>query len=246
MIYAQYRLGAELISSMPQDLRRTIGRFRQLYDMGLHGPDILLSYGQKYSRQSGKLFFYHACRMVRMEHSDGALAYLYGLVAHYAISSRIQPLIRQKARELSLTEGQIRTEFDRFLLELDGKKPPHQYDRSLHLRLTPGEQETAAMFYPGIHPRVVGLCVKQLRTTMRLSAKTEGSRRQLAGHLLRLTGDSQRMMGLHPDRRLAATNSELLEIYEQAKELYPVLLEQVQVRLRKKVALGAEFELPFA
>lgn len=246
MIYAQYRLGAELIDTLPQEIRRTIGRFRQLFDMGLHGPELLLSYGQKHRQQSGKVFFYHACRMVRMEHSEGALAYLYGLIVHYALSSRIQPLIQQRAKELSMSEQQIRTEFDRFLLEKDGKLPPYRYDRSVHLHLTPGEQETTAMFYPGIHPRTVGVCVKQLRTVMHLSAKTEGGKRDLTTKMLRLTGNDQRMMGLHPERQLKATNAELLEIYEQAKELFPILLPQIQIRLRKKVALGSEFELPFA
>ena len=38
--YAHYRFGAAMLSAMPADLRRPANRFRQMYDMGLHGPDI--------------------------------------------------------------------------------------------------------------------------------------------------------------------------------------------------------------
>lgn len=246
MIYAQYRLGQELIGSMPPDMRRTVGRFRQLYDMGLHGPELFLNQGRKYQQLSGEAFFQRACRMVRMEHSEGALAYLYGLVAHYALASRVNPLIHIQSQGLNLPEAYIATEFDRFLLELDGKVPPHRYDRSLHLRLTPGERETVAMFYPGLRPETVGLYVKEQAFVLGLSAKTLGSRRDLTEKLLRVTGADRRMMGLHPDRRLASTNSELLGLYRQAIDSYPRLLAQIQLRLRSKIHLGPDFCAPFA
>lgn len=245
MIYAQYRLGKELIGFMPPEVRRTIGRFRQLYDMGLHGPELLLPQSQKYRRQSGCVFFERACRLVRIENSEGAQAYLYGLLVHYAISSRINPLIRRRAEGLSLPEGHIRTEFDRFLLEKDGRIPPHRYDRSIHIHLTPGEQETVAMFYPGIRPRTVGRCTKQLGKVMHLSATTIGSRRDLTRKLLRVSGNDLHMMGLHPDRRLKSTNAELLEQFRQARESFPTMLRQIQIRLRRKEPFGPEFDAPF-
>lgn len=246
MIYAQYRLGQELIGFMPPDMRRTVGRFRQLYDMGLHGPELFLNQGRKYQQLSGEAFFQRACRLVRMEHSEAALAYLYGLVAHYALASRVNPLIHIQSRGLSLSEEYIGTEFDRFLLEQDGKVPPHRYDRSLHIRLTPGERETVALFYPGLRPETVGLYVKEQAFVLRQSAKTEGTRRDLTQKMLRITGADHRMMGLHPDRRLASTNRELLALYQQAKDSYPRLLAQIQVRLRSKVHLGPDFSATFA
>ena len=244
MIYAQYRLGKELISSLPADMRRTIGRFRQLYDMGLHGPELMKN--SKIQKLSGMVFFERACRLVRMEHSEAALAYLYGLIVHYSLSSRVNPLIRRRSEVLSLPGGKIRTEFDRFLLERDGKKPPHRYDRSMHIRLTPGEQETVAMFYPGVSPRAVGRSVKQLHRAMRLSAITRRSRRDLVKTLLRISGDDLHMMALHPDRNLKSTNAELLELYHQARTVLPDLVSQIQMRLRRKVVLGPDFSQPFA
>ena len=38
--YAHYRFGVAMLPGLPGDVRRTIGRFRRLFDVGLHGPDI--------------------------------------------------------------------------------------------------------------------------------------------------------------------------------------------------------------
>ena len=96
--YAHYRFGQELISHMDPRQQRIIGRFRQLYDMGLHGPDILNYHDpliktptvrlcDKLHAQTGQVFFERTCRVVRMNPSEGARAYLYGLLAHYCLDS---------------------------------------------------------------------------------------------------------------------------------------------------------------
>ena len=243
MIYAQYRLGAELISTMPPDMKRTIGRFRQLYDMGLHGPELLLfcNQGQKFRQQTGTVFFERVCRAVRLDPSEGALAYLYGLIAHYAFSSIANPFMERNEKALSIPTGRICTEFDRFLLEKDNKIPPYRYDRSLHINLTPGECETVAMFYPGVSAGAVGKCVKRMRMVMHLSAKSDGAQRTLVTKVLA----HDHMMNQHPDHRLKHANEGLMRLYELARDHYPSLLDQIQTRLHRRIILGPDFSFPF-
>ena len=67
--YAHYRFGAQLLPKLPPEVRRPVGRFRQLYDMGLHGPDILFFQSllpggkprDKFHAQTGKAFFERVC-----------------------------------------------------------------------------------------------------------------------------------------------------------------------------------------
>ena len=42
--YAHYRFGKLALSKLPAEARQCIGRFRRLYDIGLHGPDIFFYY----------------------------------------------------------------------------------------------------------------------------------------------------------------------------------------------------------
>ena len=248
MVYAQYRLGAELIDAMPPDIKRTIGRFRQLYDMGLHGPQLLgfSGQGQKFLRQTGDVFFERVCRAVRMDRSEGAMAYLYGLIAHYALSSIVEPFLHRTSETLSINEGSIRTEFDRFLLELDGKTPAFRYDRSRHIHLTPGECETVAMFYPGISAGAVEKSAKRMARIMHQPVLPAGSRRNLVVKMMELRREGDYVMATRADRRLKSTNQDLLRLYELAKNHYASLLDQILIRLRKSVPFSPDFSLPMA
>ena len=42
--YAHYKFGKEVISALPRPLRSTVENHRELFDIGLHGPDILFYY----------------------------------------------------------------------------------------------------------------------------------------------------------------------------------------------------------
>ena len=256
--YAHYRFGVELISKLPPEIQRTVNRFRQLFDMGLHGPDILNYHDpliktptvrlcDKLHAQTGQVFFERTCRVVRMNPSEGARAYLYGLLAHYCLDSLSAGRVIRISEEKELSRGKIGGEFDRFLLELDGKTPAHRFDMSAHVQLTPGECQTVALFYPNVGSSGIGRCVKRMASCIKLQSGAPRSRWQM------LTGAADRLAPrvaeiavptrpLHP---LNKNNPELLRLYELAQARYLHLLEQLRSHLRRKTPLGPDFSLPF-
>ena len=93
--YAHYRFGKQLLSGMCPNDRRSIQRFRRLYDMGLHGPDIFFYYnpliktatgqlGGVFHAQSGQEFFARVCAQAG---SEAGRVYLLGLLGHYCLDS---------------------------------------------------------------------------------------------------------------------------------------------------------------
>lgn len=257
-IYAHYRFGAQLLPKLPADVQRTVRRFRQLYDMGLHGPDIFFFHnpvlktsvtklGTKFHYQTGKQFFERVCRGVRMNPSEGALAYLYGVLAHFALDSLSHPFIKRNAEAGKATHAEIETEFDRFLLELDGKKPPHTQDLSGHIQLTPGQCQTVAAAYPNVSAGAVRRCVKNMAASARFLAMPKGARRTLfektAGAVVPKARG--RLMTLHPNRNCAELNPSLLRLYEMAMDRYALLFDQIQAHLRSKAPLGTDFSVIF-
>lgn len=256
-IYAHYRFGAQLIAKMPPKAQRTVGRFRQLFDMGLHGPDIfdyqgpLMPGGGKlrdqFHAQTGQVFFQRVCRNVRLRPSEGAMAYLYGLLAHYALDSLTSPYISRMAEQEKLQKEVICREFDRHLLVLDGKKPPHLQDLSGHMRLTPGECETAAALYPHVRAGAVKKCVEHMAAVTRLLALPQGSKRQWLdkGARLAMPRISGRLMGVHPNHACDAMNADLQRLYDMAMDRYPLLMEQIHGHLRRNAPLGADFSVAF-
>ena len=256
--YAHYRFGVAMLPGLPGDVRRTIGRFRRLFDVGLHGPDIFFyhpmlpkgadqSPGRKFHRQNGRDFFQRVCRVTRMEKSEAAQAYLYGVLCHYALDSICHPFVKEQAERGPATHTEIEAEFDRFLLELDGKRPPESQDMSPHLHLTPGECETVAKFYPGMTARSVGNCVANMARCTKLFATPEGARRTVLRKGMEALGPkiSGLLMTVGPNPRCAGLDYALLELYEQAVSDFPEMLVQIQAHLTYNGNLGEEFANPF-
>lgn len=256
--YAHYRFGTAALGIMPADARRTIQRFRRLYDVGLHGPDIfyyrapLLKsaenfLGIKYHEQTGQAFFQRVCRSVRLERSEAALSYLYGVLSHYALDSVCHPFISEQAGAEDLSHARIETEFDRFLMVLDGKKDPHSQDLTLHLQLTPGEWETVAKFYPPANAPLIRDSLRGMTRLLRFFATPDGPRRRVMEKSVGLFAREYNgmIMTVAPDAQCAALNEPLLALYGKALEQFPEMLSGLQAHLTYSAPFGEEFEKIF-
>lgn len=255
-VYAHYRFGAAMIPVLPGDIRRTVKRFRQLYDVGLHGPDLFFYYnpflktklgdlGSRFHRQSGREFFTRVCRTLRLDPTEAGQAYLYGVLTHYCLDSVCHPFIKETAATTGLSHTRIETEFDRFLLEMDGKTPPQNL--SPHIRLTAGECETVAKFYSPANAGAIRDAVRNMALCVKLLSTPEGTARTLLRKGIPLAGKriEDMLMAERPDPRCAELNPELLALYENAESLFPELLEQTAAHLTYNAAFGAEFSPDF-
>lgn len=256
--YAHYRFGVEMLKLMPGDIRRTINRFRRLYDVGLHGPDVFFYYnpvygtkigdmGKRLHSQSGADFFMRACRGLRMEPSEAGEAYLYGLLTHYCLDSVCHPYVEEKAAQEEATHGEIEAEFDRFLLERDGKVPPCAQDLSPHMRLTPQECEIAARLYSGISAAHMQTAVKNMERITKMLAVPDGIRRKAMKTAVGLV--SKNYIGLfvpaQENPHCGKWNEELFLLYEQARGQFPALLLQISAHMTYNAPLGEEFTANF-
>ncbi len=256
--YAHYRFGSALLPAMPADARRTVQRFRSLYDVGLHGPDIFFYYtpiiksstgslGVKYHAQTGQEFFQRVCRAVRMERSEASLAYLFGVLSHYCLDSVCHPYVMEHSNASDATHMEIETEFDRFLLAKDGKIPPHAQNLSQHLRLTPGECETVAKFYPAAGLPTVKDSLRSFLFATRLLCAPEGARRTIlkTGMDIFTPDLTGMMMTTTPNPRCQQHDEPLFALYQQAVEQFPEMLNQLQAHMTYNAPFGKEFEQIF-
>ena len=252
--YAHYRMGVALLPTMPADVRRTIQRFRRLFDVGLHGPDIFFYYnpvlrsalgtlGARFHAQTGREFFQRTCRIARLEKSEAAQAYLYGVLCHYVLDSFCHPFVQEQSARGPATHTQIEAEFDRFLLESDGKTPPETQDLSTHLQLTYGECEAVAKFYPGVTTRNVQDCLRNMIAVHKLFTAPDGTRRTVLKKGLALFGRHIEGMLLPtaPDPACTTLDQPLLELYDKAVSDFPVYLTQLQAHLTYNGLFEEEF-----
>ena len=159
--YAHRRFGADVLVQLPRELREKITPYRPLYDMGLHGPDLMFYYralqsnpvnrlGNAMHEQPGRVFFTRARGVVNTaRNKNAALAYALGFVCHFALDSTCHPYVERYTRESGVSHCEIETEFDNQLMREDGLDPMHFFTAG-HIRPNREFAKIIAPFYENV------------------------------------------------------------------------------------------------
>lgn len=250
--YAHYRFGKQLLPELPADIRQNIQRFRRMYDMGLHGPDIFFYYnpfvknsvfqlGKTYHCQSGQEFFTRACVAAD---SEAGLAYLYGLLAHYCLDSLCHPYVHKTVEAGEARHVAMEAEFERYLLQRDGELPLDGQRFAKHVKLTRGECMTVSRFYPPATGANVSIAVRFMAFSLRfLNGKNRVRTEKILSRLPQSIQDQLIPEDTQPG--CAMMNSELLARYNRAVKLYPQLLGQLRHHMKTGEPLGEDFTAVF-
>lgn len=256
--YAHHRFGIHIIPQMPADVRGPVLRHRALFDMGLHGPDFLFFHhflkktpiyqlGSFYHELSGQEFFEKACAHVKVRSSEAEAAYLYGLLAHYCLDSVCHPFVYDMTDDTGLDHSELETEFDRYLMALDGIKKPHEANISHKLKLNKEEYGIVAGFYPEISVKDTAACIRSMALSQRLLTIPT-----LLGHGVVVTftwaaggNTSGKVMTIGPDPKCNHLDNQLLDLYNSAIARFPILLEQLNHHMDYGEPLGDDFKANF-
>lgn len=253
--YAHHRFGQQTFSLLPAQIQKTVRRFPQLYSLGLHGPDLLFYYspfgetatgqlGKEYHQKSGLEYFTEVCRRYREEPSEGALSYLYGLLAHYCLDSRCHPFVHESTDHSPIGHTELEVEFDRYLMALDGIASPETEDFSPWFRLTRGECATVAGFYPPATAGQIYTAAWNLRCISKILAMK--NRKLLGKGISLFSGKIRQQMIISPaNHKCIHLNKEFLSLYDQALEDFPGLLQQLQTHLEAETPLDEAFAPKF-
>lgn len=246
--YAHYRFGKQLLPELPHEVRQSIQRFRRLYDMGLHGPDLFFYHktffptavgdlGHSFHTQSGQNFFTHACTQAD---SEAARVYLFGVLGHYALDSACHPFVEKMAATGQAGHVKLESEFERYLMEIDGMLPSSSWDMSKHVKLTGGECVTVASFYPPAKPGNVYWAHKAMVCSIRFLNQKNRARTEKLLTLVK-KDNLDNLIPLEPTPGFARMDSELLARYNRALRAYPRLLEQILDHMKSGTPLGEDF-----
>ena len=253
--YAHRRFGEQVITLLPLQARRSARQFRRLYDVGLHGPDIffyhnilfrdrIVSLAKDTHGLSGQAFFTGVCAKLRQEPNEAALAYLYGVLAHYCLDSVAHPFVLEQSADGKVGHTEMETEFDRFLLQLDGKRRGDTAGDGERLKLTGGECRAVSEFYD-IGSLAVRSSVRRMVFWNRITSMPNGARRRFvekcAGKKLRAFFISRT-----PNKNCAHLNEPMMNLYDRALENFPAMVEALTAHLEQEMPLGELFEATFS
>lgn len=259
--YAHYRLGKEVVQRLDPDLRAIAEGHRELYDIGLHGPDILFYYDALHRNPVSKVGFsmhdfpgrdfFGPARdaLSGTEDRDAGEAYLMGFVCHFALDSTCHPYIQEVIDSTGIAHTKIEGEFDRMLLVKDGKDPVRQ-SLVTHIHPTEENAEVIAEFFPTVTPEQVRKALEDMLHYNGLLICPGRLKRWMVVRALRKSGNYDDMIGLvlnrEGDPACDPSNRRLTELYDESADLSVELIRSLHEYLTGGTdALPARFNRTF-
>lgn len=198
--YAHYRLGKEIAEVLEGETWHTISMYRQLYLIGLHGPDILFYYkplksnlvnriGYGMHGRPGIEFFRHAVKVI--ENKDNKLpylAYMYGVMCHFALDVSCHGYIDKKIEESGVSHAEIEVEFDRMLMETDGLDPI-RHPLTDHIVPSMRNAKVISCFYDGTTPEQIQEALKGMIYNNKLLLAPSRIKRMFVNGILKISGN---------------------------------------------------------
>ena len=127
--YAHQRFGYDVLGQLPEVLQTQLEKEKDLFTIGLQGPDpffyfrpltknVVKSLGSKLHNLSGRQFFGKL-----LPYHDAEKAYLTGVLCHFMLDSTCHGYVWEKTAEGPASHEEIESDFERFLLDKDGRVP---------------------------------------------------------------------------------------------------------------------------
>lgn len=258
--YAHRKFGARVLEQLPVELKKVVEGHRQLFDIGLHGPDLLFYYhaaktnpvsslGNAMHDRPGRVFFERARGVVcHAQDREAALAYALGFVCHFALDSTCHPYVERYTRESGVTHCEIETEFDNALMRRDGHDPLKFFTAG-HIRVSEANAKVIMPFYEGITEQTTLEAIKGMIQVHRLLQASNAVKRWVVLTGMKVVGKYDKLHGLvanpTPNPLCEESSRELETLFEQAMPLAHRLILEFADKLETNQPLDAAYEHTF-
>ena len=249
--YAHYKFGKEVLGALPRPLQNAVENNRELFDIGVHGPDILFYYNpirkNPVSGQGSELhdkmadeFFRNAIEVIgQAENPAAARAYIYGFICHFALDSECHPYIEKMIKTSGISHSEIEMEFDRLLLKEDYINPV-RYLGTKHIHPSLENAAVIAPFFSELTAETVEKSLKSMIFYHKLLLAPGHLKRRILFGGMKVAGQYDSMhgmvMSLEPNPACREYCQILKRLYAGAVPLAASLI----IRYQKALFDGAE------
>lgn len=258
--YAHYKFGQEVKSKLSGEILEIIQEYPDLFNLGLHGPDLLFYYnalkknkvnttGFGLHEYSGRYVFSRAAKVIK-EHamSRAHQAYIYGFLCHYSLDVSCHGCVNDFADTQVAGHLEIEAELDREMLLRDGKDPLSTLLTG-HLVSSRENAEVIKDFFPGITTEEIEKTIKDMIFYLNFLVAPGRGKRWLFKTGLNLVGKYDEfgglMINIEKNHDCDQTIERLLELYEDAKELAVTLILEYPLFLEGKKEMNEVYKYSF-
>lgn len=197
--YAHYKFGKDVLATLPKHFQKSIEKNRELFDIGLHGPDILFYYrvlttnhvnttGYELHDQPAQPFFLQAAQTIKRSlDQDAARAYIDGFICHFALDSECHKYVEKMIQVSGISHSEIEMEFDRMLLTEDHINPV-SYLGTNHIHPTMKNAEVIAPFFEEVTAKEVRKSLSSMILIHKLLLAPDPGKRRFLFRAMKLTG----------------------------------------------------------
>ncbi len=260
--YAHYKFGTEVLQVLPEPVQKVIKTHRELYDIGLHGPDILFYYlddlhrgsvnkmGQSLHKTMGDEFFRHGMQVIQSEWNPSkGRAYMDGFICHFALDSECHPYVEKMIQVSGISHNEIEMEFDRYLMVEDGIDPV-TYLATDSIHPTKENAKVIAPFFEGLTPGQIQDALKGMVACHKIFLAPGQVKRNVLYGIMKVAGvyDSLRgkVMSLTPNPVCAEYNLVLKAAYDRAVPIAAGLIMDYLRSLKYGTPLPERFHRTFS
>ena len=209
--YAHRCFGEKVRAQLTGRAARIIDDNRELFDIGLHGPDILFYHkpllynqvnqlGRNMHKEKGSRFFTDVKPLIEKNTDpSGALSYILGFICHFALDSVCHPHVDEAIEKTGVPHMEIETEFDKMLMRRDGFDP-WSFDSASHMK---NDNRCAAVIAPllGVSEKDAYTAVKDMKKYAIFFTTTNPVTRSVVFFFLKISGLSKNIRGLFLNKK---------------------------------------------
>ena len=258
--YAHFKFGEEVRLHLKGEIKEIVEEYPQLYQLGLHGPDLLFYYnamkknkvnstGYGLHKYSGRYVFSQAAKMIKEKNMSRAhQSYIYGFICHYSLDVSCHGCVNAFDATGIAGHLEIEAEMDREMLVRDGKNPLSTILTG-HLVCSRENADVIKDFFPGITTEEVEKSIKDMIFYLNFLVAPKKFKRWLFVAGLKLVGKYEELGGLminvEKNHDCHKTVERLLDLYEDAKELAVKLIGEYLLYLKEEADLDEVYKYNF-
>ena len=260
--YTHYRFGQDVKNLLPIKIQNIINHNIDLFNIGLHGPDILFYYkpltnnnirkfGSFLHDQKSSIFFDKAAKIINScsdsNNKDAALSYIFGFICHFTLDCESHKYIEKKIAESTVNHYKIESEFDGYLLTKDNLDPTTTI-LTTHIKNSEFIDETISMFYDNISNLDINKTLNSMVFYLNHLVVSSKIKRKFIYTLLKASGNSP-LCGLiinyKPNPQCEDSNKILMDIYNSRIKKAVELITNYNEVINNNADLNAEFNRNF-
>ena len=254
--YAHWAFGRDCLNRMPGQLQEIVTKHRDIYDFGVHGPDILFYYlpnpkvdklGIKMHMTSASVVFSNFKKSFdRFKDKDEMLAYILGYLTHFTLDSECHTYVEAKRKHSNITHNRVEAQWDRHQMLIDGKTP-NLVDRAESLKPSKANAKVISYFYPYKEKEVLKYLKYQkaiVTLSNAISPRKEKAYRYVLNKLKQYSY-ADIFIGFEEFEECKDSNLRLDKLRKKALNRFPKLLKELLAYLYEDRKLGKYFENNF-